>query len=198
MSEQGMSAYQIESEGVQPPALPATRSKVPRVLGVLHLCFGGLAILSTGIGVFQNKKMSEELSAQFSAIEVEGLSFPPDLAGELSVVDFPIQVAGYLDLVVSLLLIAAGVALLKYKRWGRSATNAYSVVSLLAKGFSAYIWCVLASAFFEGFLDANPEFEVIGVGGFRGVMVVSLLVSSVYPLVCLFLVNRKPVLESLE
>ncbi|MFC5050192.1 hypothetical protein ACFPK9_06180 [Rubritalea spongiae] len=198
MSQKGMSAYQPEREEVQPPELPLNRSKIPKVLGIIHLCFGGLAILSTGIGVFQNKKMSDELAVQFTAISGEGISIPAELIEKLRVIDFPVQMAGYIDLAISVLLIAAGIGLLKYFKWGRVATNVYAVGSLLAKCLSVYIWCVLATPFFEGFIEANSDFGIIGVSGFRGVMLASLFFSSVYPLVCLFLVNKKTVQRSLE
>jgi hypothetical protein len=198
MSQQGMSAYQPENEMAQPPALPSKRSKVPQVLGILHLCFGGLALLTTGASVFQNKKMSEELGVQFGAIDGEGIHFPAEMIDQLAVIDGPMMLGGYLDLLISVLMVAAGIALVKYKKAGRPLTNAYAVGSLGAKALSAYVWCVLATPFFESFIEANPDFAMIGVGGFQAVMVFSLLISSVYPLVCLVLVNRKAVVDSLE
>lgn len=198
MSQQGMSAYQPECEIAQPPALPRKQSKIPQVLGMIHLCIGGLSLLSSGTSLLQGKRMSDEAAAQFALVGDDMINLPAELVEKLALIDGSVQLSGYLDLLVSLLLVIAGIGLLKYQRWGRTTTNAYVTVSLGAKVFSAYTWCVLATPFFESFIKANPDFEMIGVNAFRGAMLVSILLSSVYALVCLFLVNREVVKESLN
>jgi hypothetical protein len=40
-----MSSYQTDGENAQPPALPKKPSSIPRFIGIVHLVFGGEAVL---------------------------------------------------------------------------------------------------------------------------------------------------------
>jgi len=198
MSTEGMSAYQSNKEMSSPPALPGKVSKIPTVLGILHLCFGGVSLLSSGMSVVQGKKISEELSAQMDSIEGGEISISEGSVELLSVVDQPVQIVGVADLIVCVLMIFAGIALIKYKSIGRKLTNIYALLSLSAKGMSAYIWCVLATPFFESFIQLNPALDVVGVNGMRAVVVATLVFTSIYAVISLVLVNRKSVVLSLR
>lgn len=197
MPQQGMSAYQPEQEMVSPPDLPTKRSKIPQVLGIMHLCIGGLSLLSSLPALLQGKTASSELE-ELMRHGVEGIG--PDLIECLQALDGPLRIASGFDTLVCLMMILAGVGLLRYQAWGRLCTNIYVALSLLTKVFSAYVWCVMAADVYAMLVDAIPALAELGdVGGsvIRISIVISLVVMSSYAVVCLFLVNKKSVVKSL-
>ncbi|MFC4991361.1 hypothetical protein [Rubritalea tangerina] len=199
MSQQGMSAYEPEDDLAQPPALPEKREGITKVWGILHIIFGGLSLLGGVMKLFTQGSLVPGVEAEFKKSGMLDAMDEASLEEALSGVEVPNLVLGYLDYGVGLLLLLAGVGLVRYARWGRMLSNVYVVASIAVKVVSGYVLMVLATPFFE-FLVANDVTLV--EAGFSGshvqmAMLLALVVSSVYAIATLVVVNLSRVKRSL-
>jgi len=192
MTKSGMSHYQPDAENAQPPALPKKPSSIPRFMGVVHLVFGGLSLVSAVIGLFKGGTLAETLQTEMGAMEGAGaISFSASSLELLSGVDQANGWLLWLDLLVCVAMVAAGIGLVKYKKWGRSISNVYVSGSLLVKVLHGYIILVLAKPFLEAFVAENENFSVVGVGGIQGLLVAFVVIGGLYAVITLFIVNMK-------
>lgn len=197
MTTQGMTQYQPEREVESSPSQPTKKSKVPKVLGVLHLVVGGITALSGLFGVFSGKSQADNFQEKFAGGATD-IVVSDSLLEKLSVLDAPSRMIGGVELLVSLLMIVAGIGLLKYAQWGRRVSNCYGVLSLLAKAANVYVVTVLAAPFYEEFIATNEALQLLGTGGMLAIVLSSVAVTCVYPVVSLILVNLKSARLSLR
>lgn len=198
MATEGMSRYQPENEEQLPPALPSERSKLPKVIGALHASIGGLTLVSGAIALAQGVDLSDSLQQSFGAFDEAEITLSPLALERLKELDVPNKVSGVMDFVASLLMLIAGVGLIRGMKWGRYVSNGYVLTALLSKGLACYLMMVLAKPFFETFIADNPQLDAIGAAGIQGVIVVGIVVGSIYALVSAVVVNLKSVKKALK
>ena len=194
MPNLGMSVYEPSNEEVRPPAMAgAGRTKIPLVIGVLHLCLGAVSTVSVTIGLIQGGRMSDKLGQALLGVEAQGFQVSGAAIEQLTAVDVPIQIADGMDLVASLLMVIAGIGLVRYVRWGRQLSNCYVATVLATKVLSLSIWLVVATPFFTSFVESNSQLEVIGVVGIQSVVLVSIRVGGLYAVFSAIMINLKRV-----
>ena len=191
MTTPGMTPYQSEATEAQPPALPAKKSTIPKVLGVIHLVIGGITMVSGLIGVFSGKSQADSYKETFAGKGMDTTLVSDGVLESLAVLDFPTTMIAGFELLASVLMVVAGIGLLKYQGWGRLITNVYASMSLLLKGVNVYVMAVIAMPFYEALIASDENMQIVGVGGMRAIVVGSIIVSAVYPVVALILVNVK-------
>ncbi len=194
-----MSPYQPDAENAQPPALPLKPSIIPKVMGITHLILGGVSLASAMSGLLSGDSLSSAMGTQVEAMEgVGAISVSPSTLALLSGVDQANVWLLWLDLLVCMAMIVAGIGLLKYKKWGRSVSNVYVSGSILVKVLNGYIVLVLAKPFLEAFVVENEEFSVVGVGGIQGLLVAFVVFGGFYAIATAFVVNVKSSRRSLK
>jgi len=187
-----MSPYQADAENAQPPAIPKKPSSIPKVIGVTHLVLGGVSLVSAIIGLVKGGTFSSTLQSQMGGAEGAGaVSVSSSSLELLSGVDQANMWLLWLDLLVCLAMVAAGIGLIKYKKWGRSISNIYVSGSLLVKVFNGYILLVLAKPFFEAFVAENEVLQLIGVGGLQVILGASVVFGGFYAIATAIAVNMK-------
>jgi hypothetical protein len=197
MPNQGMSPYQIGAENTQPPALPKKPSIIPKVMGLSHLILGGVSLVSAISSLLRGGTLSSTLERQVG--DAEGAIFvSPSSLALLNGVDLANGWLLWLDLLVCIALIVAGVGLLKYRKWGRSISNVYVSGSLLVKAFNGYILLVLAKPFFEAFVAENEVLQPVGVAGLQAILGASVILGGFYAIATAIVVNLKSARQSLH
>lgn len=191
----------------QPP-LPQGPTSIPpeligpppavKVLGILHLVFAGLGVISAVWGLFiavignpflkmttANPEMSGHMEAQ---IAMQAKINPMSITSSI------------LALLVAIPMIIAGILLLKQRRNGRMWSNTYAWSSLGAKVINLVLTVtILVPAMQEmtrGITAGAPmpaSFSGIMSGFMAGAAIAGVLVTSVYPIVSLVLLNRPAV-----
>lgn len=193
-----MSAYKPELDPVSPPELPTKVSKVPKFMGVTHLAIGGLFVVSGLLGLLNGGSQIERLEAQLAALETGGVTLSQKALESLSALEGPSRIVNGLDLLAAVLMAVAGWGLLKYKSWGRTVSNVYAVFSLLVKAANCYVMSVLAMPFYEDLVDSVSALKEVGPHGLQNIMVSSVVVTALYPIATLVVVNMKGAMEDLK
>ncbi|MEM9186273.1 MAG: hypothetical protein AAGB00_07245 [Planctomycetota bacterium] len=156
-------------------AVTPPRPKSPLVFGVLSLIFAAFGIVGGIAGMVIFAVMEDQLPAQ----GVQPLPFPKWYLTAT-------QVSGFL---ISLLLLAAGVSLVRHKDSGRKLFNAYSwiaiAVQVLSTAFAVYVVLTVAAG-----SDAAAIGGVVGgvIGGMMGL---------IFPVLGMIFLNRNAVKQSL-
>lgn len=203
MSEE-LSPYASPSHAVDVPAMPPAR--VPgqiKVLGILHLVLAGLGlvmILFTSVSQKWTESMmaAQEKAGGFQAAQAQ-ISRAIVEASEL------ITWFGYASaLILGVMLFLAGLALLKRKKAGLAWSNRYAWTSILFKVVCLILFVTVTLP------KINGVFATLGNGDrqmetFGSIMRMSTigsgiagpLVSCIYPVLVLILLNRESVRKSL-
>lgn len=183
-----------------PPPLSRPPGQI-KVLAILHLVFGGIGLLMVAFGIVMQLLSSSLLkssgAAQDPAIEMQRAM------GQVG------QVHQYLSygvsVVLSILLIIAGLTLLKSKLSGLKWSNVYawlSIGSKIALGVLFFTMVLPAvNAAMEGVLGgAKADETAVSVAKMTMVAsgVLTPLFSCIYPVLVLILLNREPVRRSLH
>ena len=202
-----MSPYQPpESEMRADDVVSANRSSIPKVFGILHLVFGVLGLL---FGLFA------VVSAMFSKKmqEMQFATYPDEIKGQMVEAMQPLYdtqswdfASSCFSLVLAVIMIVAGLQLVRYRSKGLKVSNFYSLLSVLHKLASIGIVVgVKAPAMKEvgdrldeiGGADSAAMASMIGplalVAGIGGAIVMV-----VYPILCYFLLNKKQSKDSLS
>ena len=135
-----MSPYQSPQSEMQPDTVPSANvSAVPKVFGILHLVFGGLGLVLGVIGLASLAFKDKMEKMQFAA-------YPEEVREGMKEAMQPIYEAQKWDVVsavgsmiLAVLLIIAGLKLIKYRSQGRKISNIYSGLSILHKLFGLVI-----------------------------------------------------------
>lgn len=193
---QGMTPYEMTNDDL--PEVKLGRSSLPKILGVLHLIAAALGIWTQTHSFMTNNGLLDQINASMEKSGMAKLELSDEALHSMASAESVNQVFLYLGGVCTLVLLIAGVGLLKYRRWGRLFTHIYVGVALLTKASSVYLVSVAMTPIYEAMVHANEGLAVVGVDGLRAAAVVGVLFSCVYMLVSLILVNFKRLRHSLE
>jgi hypothetical protein len=169
------------SEDAPPQARPTTAT----VFGILNIAFGTMGLCGAVFGavgmVFMASPMFEEIAAQ-----TEGMELFRDASYQTFLVISMVIGSG-----LSVLLLASGIGLLKFKPWGRLTANYYGVAQIIyAIGNSAYqiIWIVLPMV-----NNGSPQ-AAINIAS----QVFGLFFSLIFPVVLLVFMNRESFVNAIR
>ena len=184
-----------------PGALEPGRIKV---FGIIHTLFGVLGVINV-VGALGWLVFHEQIMGFTNA------GGPPELMAAQEKFHGDLAPHSWISLVisfiVSLLILRAGIALLKRRRSAVRVSNTYAVASLLAKVVGALLFFVMVMPVANGALDTvlgegipEPDVEAI-LAGARIAMVVGgvvfPLIGAIYPLCSILMLNNPPVKEFL-
>lgn len=182
----------------QPPssiALPPNIPPAVSVFGILHLVFAGLGVVGGAWGLFmvvagnpflKMGRSNPQLNAQFEAqIAMQAKISPVTITSSI------------LSLVVAIPMIIAGIQLVKKRKHGLKWSNAYVWSSLGAKFVNLVLAAtILVPAMTEmtrGMMANShvpDSFSNIMAGAMAGGAIGGVLISCIYPITTLVLLNR--------
>lgn len=204
---QGMSPYQSPQAQMEPDAVQSTNiSAVPKVIGILHLVFGGIGIVMGVIGMVSAvfKEQIEEM--QFS-------TYPEEVREGMREAMQPIYetqkwdvISGVGSLILAVLLIIAGLKLIKYRRQGRKVSNIYSGLSIVHKLFAIGIVIFVKAPVMKevgASLEEMSGQSEVSMGAMMGPVaiisgIVMAVVMMVYPILSFLLLSKKQARDSLR
>jgi len=158
------------------------------VFGVLHLIFGLTGIVTTGLLLVM-------LTVRLPMPEG---SFDLQLALEEQVEWYHtfMMVAGVLGVIVSFILVAAGIGLLQRREWARKVTIGYGIYGVVTGLVSSWVQMFHVIPLMEEMLETANTAERAGViggiaGGYGG-----MCMGLAYPILVLIFMNRSVVKEA--
>ena len=199
MSSESMSPYQAptsDTKGNEPMDLG--KSPIPKVFGILHLVFGGLGIVF-GLFAIVGAAFTDKIQ------ELQYSGYPDEMRDRMMSAMQPVYetqkwdvISSCFSIVLAVLMIFAGLKLVKYRRRGLKISNIYSALSVIHKLIAIGIVVVIKNPAMQevskrleeiGGEQASamdmmtwPVAVVIGVG--------TAIVMSIYPILSFFLLNR--------
>ena len=193
-----VSPYAVSQSGmspVSPPDLPpAAPTQVPKVFGIIHLCYAVLGALVSFAGVavmFGMKMMVDNLGDEMKEVK--------PLLDAYQGMEVYIYSDVAVKLLMAVILFIAGVGLLKRKPWAIKLSVFWSIARIMA-AIGMMIWGLSVSAGFQERLgtvqDAQQEqIQQLsqGVGNIMGIVMIC-----IYPIVSLIFLSKKNVKDALR
>jgi len=187
-----------------PPPVPPARPAQIRVFGILHLVIAGFGLLMLAFSAFMQGVSRSMMESQQKAGGVQEIQ--AKMTREMTEAMQPLTYLQYgASVILSALLILAGIGLLKWKRSGLKWSNSYAWTSIILKVISIVGMFVLVLPRLNSFVDqmqtgSKGDETMIGVlkASMIGGMLVGPLMYCIYPVLVLILLNRKSVREALS
>jgi hypothetical protein len=185
----------------EPPVMPALAVPEPatvKVFGILHLVFAGIGAIGALWGLFIALVGNPFLKMIPESQQV-GAQMEAQLAMQEKVMPMTV-ISSALSLVVTAIMITAGIRLLKKRRSGLKWSNLYASSSLAAKGVNLILTLLIAvpatqemsrRLMAEAGTPGSMESAMSGV--MVGSMIFGVVITCVYPLLTLILLNRPTV-----
>lgn len=179
------------------PHLPIGVPRIVTVFGVMHIVFAVIGLLSAVWALVTALAGNPFMKSMGTGPEVQA-----QLAMEEKVRTVTMASSG-LSILIGIVMIIAGIKLLKGRRDGLAWSNKYAYLSLLGKAANlmiAFMVVIPASREMMGDImkgagslpkSATVMMEVFMIGGVVG----QILVMAVYPILALILLNRKGLRE---
>jgi hypothetical protein len=193
----GFNPYQPQATGRGNNLLPGQRPAVATVFGILNLVFGIIGVCSSLAVVsgftFLFNVLDAKTRAQMKLDESMQQFNDPTFFGL-----FVMQMV--LGTILSGVIIASGIGLLKFKPWGRKFANFYAIayLILLVVGVSINVIFTLIPAVNEANNPgASPDKIGAAVGGAVG-GVFSVCFGVIYPICILIFLNRRAFVDQIE
>jgi len=184
---------------VNNPHLPIGIPRIVTVFGIMHLVFAGIGMVSAVSGLFMafagNPSMKMQGNAADAMVQAQQTMMDKVKTVEIT--------GECLSILVGVVMIIAGIKLVKGRRDGLGWSNKYAYLSLLEKLAKLVIaFTVVIPATREMMRDMmngstsvpsgmNTFMEISLVGGVIG----SILVAAIYPILTLVLLNRRGLRE---
>jgi len=179
------------------PHLPIGIPRIVTVFGVMHIVFAVIGLLSAAWALFSALAGNPFMKMQGAGPEVQA-----QLALEAKLMT-PVMTHSGLAILIGLVMITAGIKLLKGRRDGLAWSNKYAYLSLLAKVANlvmAFVVVIPATREMMGDVmkgasgmpaSATMMMEIFLIAGAVG----EILVTALYPVLALVLLNRKGLRE---
>ncbi len=191
----------------QPPSLSPGNPEPGRirVFGIIHLVFGGLGVISALGGILW-------LVFQEEIMGVTNTGEPPELVAVQEKLHRDVASHSWISivfsLIVSILILRAGIALMKRRRSSVRLSNTYAFASLVAKVVGVFLFFVMVVPVVSGALETmlgesipDPDAQAV-LAGIKILMVVAgvlfPLMGAIYPLCTILMLNKAQVREFLE
>lgn len=153
------------------------RPTVATVFGILHIIFGALGILGAAMNVLA------------MAVSPAGQNPVYDLVAENSLFAAYTYAGMVLGLVVSILLIAAGIGLLKVQPWARTVSIGYAIYGILMATIGTIIGLTVI-------LPAMADQGGATAAGARIGVVIGSVTGFIYPVLVLIFMLRSDIKEA--
>jgi hypothetical protein len=186
-----------------PGAPPVLEPKRIRVFGIIHIVFGGMGLLHSVFGAAM--MFAQEW---FTRLTTQG---QPEELIELQLrIQKEMAVSSWISLaigvVVSILILRAGIGLVRRKKAGLRAANTYAWVSLAAKVVTIIIFFLLVNPLliriFDEMIDPSDATARTVLGAMKVTTTVAGMITpviaAIYPLVSLVMLNKQEVKDYLE
>ncbi len=179
------------SEPVNPFESPASlnpqasqeppRSKAPKVFGILHIIFACLGILAVA-GNLASKTVQKQID-----------NLPADLPSHIFDTYETLKTYNLIEMllkfVLGVLLLVAGIQLLRYRKMGVKLTNLWASARIIV----SLIFAFLLYDILEDLSSLSKEGSAYNFG-----VVIGMQIVCIYPIVCLIMLNRESVTKDLE
>ena len=196
------SPYGAPQSGMSPPppeANPHVPTSIPKVFGIIHIVYACLGMIGAAFGVLGMVAM--KAMAPHLGDEVEGLDGFFEAYEKMAVYTY---IDSGLKVILGLVLLIAGIGLLKKKRWAQKLSVTWSVVRIVV-GIGMTVFSYGVTLQFQqdiaDFTQTNgDQVDQLGLqSSMQGVSsVMGVFVLSIYPVVSLILLSKKSVKDSLS
>jgi len=197
MSEE-TSPYEVSQSGISPIAPPnmdpVMPTAVPKVFGIIHIVYACLGIIVSLLGIvsmFVMKAMMEKMSGDMKEAQMF-----LDAYDKLMVYTF---IDAGLKLILGVVLLAAGIGLLKKKLWAQKMSMFWAVARIVVAAGMIFLTHGVTQEFQESArqIGGNQEevFQKVmqGIGNVMGVIFIG-----IYPVLCLVFLSKKKVKDALS
>ena len=197
MSEES-SPYEVSQSGMSPipptnmaPVMPTV---VPKVFGIIHIvyaCLGIVISLFGVVGMFLMKAMMGKMSEEMKEAQLF-----LDAYDKLMVYTF---IDAGLKVILGVVLLAAGIGLLKKKLWAQKMSMFWAVARIVVAVGMVFLTLGATQEFQEAARqiggDQQQDFQqaIQGVGNVMGVIFIG-----IYPVLCLVFLSKKKVKDTLS
>lgn len=181
-----------------PPALSPAMFGMPpvvKVMAILHLVFAGLGVITAAWGLLSAVVTNPLLKMTRSSPELDD-HLNAQLAMQEEILPLTIT-SSILSLLVAIPMIIAGVQMLRKRRNGLKCSNVYAISSLGAKCVNLVLTFTIMVPAMERMTDGlmkgapmPPSASGAMTGVMAGTAIAGVLVSCVYPVLTLILLNR--------
>ena len=197
------SLYGAPQSGMSPPppeANPHVPTSIPKVFGIIHIVYACLGMIGAAFGVLGMVVMKAIMAPDLGD-EVEGLDGFFEAYEKMAVYTY---IDSGLKVILGLVLLIAGIGLLKKKRWAQKLSVTWSVVRIVVGiGMTVFRYGVdlqFQQAIADFTQTNGDQMDQLGLqSSMQGVSsVIGVFVLSAYPVVSLILLSKKSVKDSLS
>lgn len=195
MSDQA-SPYQVPQSGMSPVTMPdlppAAPTVIPKVFGIIHICYavlGGLGALASVVSMMVLRQLANG-GGEFETLQ--------------PMLDAMVEMETYMycdmavKLILAMMLLVAGIGLLKRRRWSLKLSVGWAVARVVA-AVGMMVWGLQVTARFQEQLVGTQDAQEVqiqqisqGVGNVLGIVFVC-----VYPVVTLIFLSKKKVKDAM-
>ena len=200
MSDNPYQAAETDSTPVGPPTLEQP-SSIPKVFGIIHLVYAGLGVIS-GIASFGSSAFTKLTSGPI--IEIAQKNGKSTAAYEAAIEQLGryAMVNGIIQIALAILILIAGLNLLKYRLKGASLSRLWAliripcaiIIAALTMGPTSKMLAAQSDLIstdntpMSGMMDAMGAFSVV----------MNVVMVSIYPIITLVFMTRQKVIASLK
>ncbi|NWK56149.1 hypothetical protein HW115_11055 [Verrucomicrobiaceae bacterium N1E253] len=196
--DQEPSPYQVSQSGMSPvvvPELPpAQGTSLPKVFGIIHICYailGGIMSLVGIASLFFIRAMVEKGGEEFQQLQ--------PMLDAFDGMKVYIYVDAGVKWILAVMLLVAGIGLLKRKAWAPKLSQVWAVVRIVL-AIGMMVWGMFVTAHFqESMVELQNESQAgihqlsQGVGNVMNIVFVC-----VYPVLCLIFLSKKVVRDAMK
>jgi len=173
---------------------PAAQSSIPKVFGIIHIVYAALGImlsLATVVALFAAKAFVGNLEGESNEFNA--------MFDELGGLMIYIYVDGAVKIILGVVLLIAGIGLLKKKLWAKNISVFWAVARIVAAVGMTILTMGPAREFQEKMSEAGgsqqEQFQLAlqGAGNIIGVVLVC-----IYPVLTMIFLTKKHVTDSLK
>jgi uncharacterized membrane protein YhaH (DUF805 family) len=188
VSQSGMSAVSVPE---LPPEVPTS---VPKVFGIIHICYaslGGIVTFMGVAGVYFIQFLAQKGGDEFK--EIRPMANAYDGMTSYVLID-----AG-LSILLAVMLLVSGIGLLKRRAWAIKLSNFWSVSRIVA-AVGMMIWGLAVMSDFQDQVTAgqNAQQQQLQQMGQNVGNVFGIIVVCIYPIVSLIFLSKKRVRDAMH
>lgn len=197
--DQEPSPYEVSGSSVSPAvhAPPAMPSKVTKVFGIIHIIYAVLGMLSAIMGVvamFALKAIVNQFDGQ--AKELDQIMKAYEGVVAYSYLDMGVKLA------LGVILLVAGIGLLRKKSWSIGASMFWAVSRIIVAVAMVFVMAEPTRVFQEEIKGIGGETnaqmqqmeQIIGTTG----NIIGIIMVCAYPVLCMIFLSKKNVKQSLS
>lgn len=192
VSRSGMSAVSVPE--LPPELTPEVPTSVPKVFGIIHICYaslGGIVAFMGVAGVYFIQFLAQKGGDEFKEIR--------PIANAYDGITSYVLIDAGLSILLSVMLLVSGIGLLKRRAWAIKLSNFWSVSRIVA-AVGIMIWGLAVMSDVQDQVTAGQSAQqqqfqegLQNVGNVFGIIVVC-----IYPIVSLVFLSKKRVRDAMH